>query len=55
LVGGQIESQAAVNPAKSKFSTAITGGTGRYRNSRGTIDTTRITATKHRLVFDISG
>jgi hypothetical protein len=55
LAGGQIESQAAVNSTKSKFTVAITGGTGQYRNARRTIDSTQITSTQHKLVFHISG
>ncbi len=56
FAGGQLESQAGVNPgANPTFTTAITGGTGRFRNARGTIDRTHISATENTLVFHIIG
>jgi hypothetical protein len=55
FAGGQLESQGAVNPANSKFTTAITGGTGRFRNARGTVDSTHTNATQNTLVFHIIG
>jgi hypothetical protein len=55
LPKGQIDGQGAIDPIHSThFTVAIVGGTGAYRNARGTIDNVDVSKTETDNIFHIT-
>ena len=55
LPKGEISSMGPSDPAQTRFTVGITGGTGAYRDARGTIDINIIDQTNSTYVYHVDG